>query len=89
MAVIKLAEMSEGRREKKKEQRLQCVGPHSYSVDVSNELPCCQTQVQLLVAQESSMERQLLGERRLLPWRKPAISGEKVDPCPKGPAPPC
>lgn len=55
MVVIKLAEMSEGRREKK-EQRLQ-VGPSTAALWMfQNELPCCQTQVQLLVAQESSIE---------------------------------
>ena len=55
MAVIKLAEMSEGRKEKKKAEAPS--GPLTAALWMfQNELPCCQTQVQLLVAQESSFE---------------------------------
>ena len=87
-AVIKLAEMSEGRREKKEEQRLQ-VGP--------SQLLCGCFKMSYLVAKlkfsclwlKNPVWRDncwVRGDRFLEEASNP---GEKVDSCPKGPAPPC
>jgi len=51
--------------------------------------PCYQTQVQLLIAQESNADRQVLGKRKASFIEEVRNPGENVKSCPKEPTPTC